>query len=45
MELGRSERTILRPLLRPLLSQGVDVHNTPIETALTEAPCASSLRR
>jgi hypothetical protein len=27
---------MLRPLLRPLLSQGVDAANTPIETALTE---------
>ena len=27
---------MLRPLLRPLLSQEVDAANTPIETALTE---------
>jgi len=29
MELGRSERTTMRPLLRPLWSYGVDAANTP----------------
>jgi hypothetical protein len=29
MELGRSERTTMRPLLRPLWSYGVDGANTP----------------
>ena len=29
MELGRSERTTMRPLLQPLLSYGVDGANTP----------------
>jgi hypothetical protein len=28
MELGRSERTTMRPLLRPLWSYGVDAANT-----------------
>jgi hypothetical protein len=29
MELGRSERPTMRPLLRPLWSYGVDAANTP----------------
>ena len=29
MALGRSERTTMRPLLRPLWSYGVDAANTP----------------
>jgi hypothetical protein len=29
MELGRSERTTMRPLLRPLWSYRVDAANTP----------------